>query len=490
MVDFAKECLTRDDAKRHREVAALRGEILRFISKEREQASRTFYHFGKLPLEIAIAIFSLVLTEDHAQIIILSHVCRNWRTTSLSTPKLWSVLVLSNKAPVRKVKTWKERSKGQLVELCLRSSITDVPQVLDELGDISWHSLRILKTAALSLHELRAHLPALHNGVVRNLGSLEIHDVPDSSLKSRPWSEPDMQLRTLSVHHAYMDWAAIARDCKRLEHFSFIGAVMNTPLSDIILLLRENPSLQKLVLHLLDYPDQRRPFGDAAITHINLPNLTHLELGTHDWAMCNILPILTVPILRTLHISRGKSSLDVSLRHLLRNGATSSLTELRITRCAVSAQSMIEFLHATRGLEILQLSHTGNNQMNIVLEALADPACFFSESRAHEQGPETYDSRGILCPALRHVDFSHCPDIGSGPLVRLVKTRLAASIPDVVPDTANEDGTTRVSIVQRIKVLVVDGCPSVDPDILPWLRAKVPTVSCVYMTKKDASWRR
>ena len=44
--------------------------------------------------------------------------------------------------------------------------------------------------------------------------------------------------------------------------------------------------------------------------------------------------------------------------------------------------------------------------------------------------------------------------------------------------------------VSKIDTLILDGC-QIDPEALPWLRQQVPTMSCIYQTRKEAkAWRR
>ena len=60
---------------------------------------------------------------------------------------------------------------------------------------------------------------------------------------------------------------------------------------------------------------------------------------------------------------------------------------------------------------------------------------------------------------------------------------------DVGPST--EAGLTLEALsVSRIQTLIVNECPRVEADVLPWLRGNVPRFSCRYMKKKAASWKR
>ena len=70
--------------------------------------------------------------------------------------------------------------------------------------------------------------------------------------------------------------------------------------------------------------------------------------------------------------------------------------------------------------------------------------------------------------------------------MRLVKLRLPAH----EDGQSQEDAVSPSCIVQPLLSLTINDCPSIPADVLPWLREKVASVSCVYMTKKQANWKR
>ena len=128
-------------------------------------------------------------------------------------------------------------------------------------------------------------------------------------------------------------------------------------------------------------------------------------------------------------------------------------------------------------------SRFGNNGANVVLEALANTPPI------RPPADEAVTSMRVYCPALRHLDCSNNHDVKGGPLVRLVKLRLTEAAAASAPGESGADAPV-VQPVQALQSLNIDGCPAVDPNVLPWLRERVPKLSSVYMSKKAAGWKR
>ena len=103
MVDMALERVKPEDEKRVAEFTALKEQIVQArdaeLARRRRKASEEYYHFGKLPLELATAIFASVLEDDPAFVVVLAGVCRPWRDAVLAVPTFWRTLVLSTKEP-------------------------------------------------------------------------------------------------------------------------------------------------------------------------------------------------------------------------------------------------------------------------------------------------------------------------------------------------------------------------------------------------------
>ncbi|KAH9937265.1 uncharacterized protein B0H18DRAFT_950178 [Fomitopsis serialis] len=484
MIKLALERVSADDSKRRAELEALQCQILQGVDEQRELTSRTSYHFGQLPLELAADIFTSALTEDHARVVVLAQVCKNWRLIITNTPHLWNNLVLSKQSPVKKAKAWSTRSRGRIVHLTLRESLKGTPWALDELQDLSLESLRTLRLADFPLGAVRQRLPNLTSDVLRTLDVLDVDNRTEAGPVTWLWTDPSMAVRSLSVYFAVFDWASLVTYFPRLEHFTFKAPLVDIPLSALSDFLRAHVGLRSLSLGIMDFVYHRAP--DREQPPVHLPHLERLEIEYHDFAMSFMFPLLHLPTLRSLNISRGVHAIDTSLQHLITSGAGKSLRELRISLCAVSAGRVVDLLHEAEALEVLELRYLGGNQANTILHALSEQPK--SPPRGHDTEISKGDGAGtstVLCPSLSYLDFSHCPDVKSGPLMALVKARLSSTDSDGQVDVAA--ASTQPA---PIDTLIVDGCPSVEIDILPWLRSKVRRVSCVYMSKKDAKWRR
>ncbi|TFY55814.1 hypothetical protein EVJ58_g8012 [Rhodofomes roseus] len=469
MLKLALERVGADDRKRRGELEALRSQILDAVDEQRERVSRTSYHFGKLPLELASDIFASALAEDHARVVVLAQVCKNWRLTITNTPRLWNDVVLSKQNPVKKAKVWRTRSRGRIVHLTLRESLKGTPWALDELQDLSLESLRTLRLADFPISAVRKRLPNLTSDILRKLDVLEVDNRTEARPVSWLWADPTMATRSLSVYFTVFDWASLITYFPNLEHFAFKGPLVDIPLSAISDFLRAHTRLRSLTLSIMDFVYHRAP--DRGQPPVHLPHLERLEIEFHDFAMSFMFPLLQLSTLQSLTISRGVHSIDTSLQHLVASGAGKSLRELRITLCAVSAGCVIDLLRQAEGLEVLELTYLGGNQANAVLHALSQPPKPAPAGDDGENGGQDRASApSLLCPSLRHVNFSHCPDVKSGPLMELVKARLPSTTDDDTTDVAPTQ--SECSQQAQINTLIVDGCPSVETDILPWLRSK------------------
>jgi hypothetical protein len=186
-----------------------------------------------------------------------------------------------------------------------------------------------------------------------------------------------------------------------------------------------------------------------------------------------------MPSLHILRLSRIIVGVDTLLTKILDRGPV-ILTELSIQSSLVTFAKLIPFLRAASSLEVFGLSQV-DGQVNAVVEALANPP---THSRSSASSP----TEAIMCPRLAHVKLSACTDLKTGAVMRLVRSRLPAVASELPPDpsTFAED----ISAVVQIESLMVDKCPLIEPEVLPWLRSKVRTFSCVYATGKDAKWKR
>jgi len=480
MFYLALERVRPDDAKRRVELTMLKDEAHEAQRQTEEQRRRVTYHFGKLPIEIFGEIFGEVVSADCASVLVISHVCRHWRAIAWNTPALWTTLVLTGKDPIGKAKLWTKRSKGKIRELCARASLTDKFSWSFPLVPADWSYLRICRVHNWNISRYFQQISMAH--ILSNLEELEVVETSVPWTQNFTLSQGSAQLRSLTMDGARFQWDSLSPQVTNLAHLVVRDAVLLRG-TTVLPTLEANPRLETLVLDFSHatflYESRTEP--------LCLPHLTHLEVGGCMW-LNDFFGIVSTPSLRKLRLSRAGTAVDDSLRRLMERGST-FLTELTIRSCVISPSVLVQFLRLTAPLETLELLHLSST--NAVLEALATPQSSLPVHNASGNCSNTSGAQPVhLCPSLAHLNVSHCPDVRTGPLVRLVKSRLRSVMAETCP-VGGDGAEVRLSPpVAEIASLMVDGCPQVEPEVLPWLRDKVKVFSCVYMTRKAANWKR
>jgi hypothetical protein len=476
MVELAVERIKGDDTKRRVELVALKQQILdsakELEERRRRHASRAAYHGGKLPVEIFGEIFGLLVASDVTQAIVVSHVCKHWRAVAISTPYLWRTLVLAKKDPGGKTREWTKRSQSHIRELCVRAKFeeSNVP-LSSALLSFPWSHLRVCRldnAASLAFYNILADLSLTR--ILTNLVELEHSGLPGNELKALFLDKiPNSHLRSLTINRQSFGWGILS-DLTKLVSL-VIRNSFATPGGDLLGVLEANPTLETIVLDLT--APYRPPPTSLPLT---LSRLTHLEIASLSaHYFCDI----TMASLRILRITRVTTGADTLLRSILDRGPV-ILTELSIQSSLITSSQLIPFLRAALSLETFELSYI-DEQVNAVVEALARRP---SLSRGSLPSP----LESFMCPLLAHVKLSACPDLKTGAIMRLVRSRLPAVAPESSQDTVTIEDD--VSAVAPIETLIVDKCPLIEPEVLPWLRSRVRMVSCVYSSGKDAKWKR
>ena len=475
MVNLALERIPLDQAKRREDMLSMQLEI----QAAREEASKAAtrlasqraYHFGKLPVEIANTIFSVILADDHAAVVKLARVCKTWRMAIINTPAFWKTLVLTSKHPRRKIGVWKERSRNRIQHLSLHNSFADDPSALEALDSLSTQHMQSLTLHEFQLSVLHQHLPSAASQVIHSLRGWPMSR-PMSLVGSLQKDDNQTAFRcqrvTLPRGTTSVDWFQLSDSLVGLESCTLAG-LENGDMPHLLWLLHKNPCMSHLdVSQFFPTSDDHVPDRETP-PKITLAQLSALHLSqTHPHT---ILSRLALPSLNTLQISRCSGPFYPSLRDLAHG-----LTSLSIQYSAIRPRDLVDVIEAATELQSLQLVCVGNNTVSAVLEALSR-----SPSSPTEGSPPR-----PCCPGLQHLDCSGNPDVKGGPIMRLVKLRLPAH----EDGQSQEDAVLPSCIVQPLLSLTINDCPSVPADVLPWLREKVTSVSCIYMTKKQASWKR
>ncbi|KAL0580631.1 hypothetical protein V5O48_001361 [Marasmius crinis-equi] len=447
MADAALSRLPPEDTKARSSLVSLIGEI-------KETRRRVTCHMANLPYDLLIEIFRYLVDYDALNILLVSRISKQLRNVALISPSLWGTLVLTNKSPVRKSSWWIERSKGRIRELCLRRTLSDDGKwTLENLEGIQWSGVRILRLEDFDLVDYLRKREDVE-GVLPSLEEIDIKDKLLDSSRDPFIAQFASQVRRLTLEGSYV--AIPKMSTNSLTHLT-LRRVTPCRATELLNLLSANPQLQELYLEgSFTFQPHTAP-----ASKIFLLNLTTLE------ACCQpqLFRFLFLPALEVFRFRRS-TDINIIINSLVAS-STTSLTEISIVSCAVSTPLILQLLGMNPLLTTLVLNHLASTS-NAVVEALVAPS---------QTSP--------LCPALTHLDVSYCPDVGTGPLSRLVKNRRAVA--DEETPSTSETSSQRPAALQTIRV---DGCPGIDPDFLPWFRQRVPSFSCVYMSKKDASWKR
>ena len=487
-----------DDAKhegRRRELMALRSHL----------EAQTKSPIAGMPVELLLMVFDLACRP-----IALSHVCRRWREVALSHPTLWHSLLLAEppKKALRKAQEWRERSRGKVTELTIRKSLggavlkpsegdqmmhpNDLAMREEILAELRRLDLTCVKACHLEDVDVSLFLSSLwDNKNPPNPQQLETLFVSRSSFKpgmALGESEYDMaswkSLRALRIINMECHWPAFTMFVRGLTSFEYKISGSSIDFEPIRSLLQANPTLESLIVetntssppHTIDMPES-----------LIMPHLHHFEL-TGVVLSPPSTRNLTLPCLQTLRLSM-LPGLVMVLENLVDDPGTSfaELVELSIKNCIVETQPLTLALSRSPKLKILQLR--GAFDANAIAESLSKaysmpPSVLVSESR----GIVTTEPP-ILCPSLDVLDLSGSQNLSTGPLMRVVKERLALaeSQEGGVYRLAGEENDRHVSCIQTLKV---DECPLIEADLLFWFRNNVPKFSCRYATKKTKErWR-
>ena len=477
MIDMTLERLKPEDEKRAAEFAGLRERIILArdaeLEAQRQKASQTFYHFGKLPLEVAHFMFSMILDEDPAFVVVLAGVCRSWRDLVVATPAFWRSLVLSKKEPSRKAKLWKTRSEGKLERLDIRhGDDMKIMWAVHELEHISLQSLRALALQGVRLDHFFKMLPNCTPDVISNLETLRLDSLP---MQNEVWDLTKLPFTRLQRFHCQktdVHWPKFADHCSTLREFSYQGTLSIFWIPDALWLICNNRELETLEFEFTPNEPPWAMNGRVRTTPLSdvvLPQLTTLKLRAGPPGLVTKLTgSASLPSLRTLHISSMPSSCDAILQNCVDRGWLSRLTELKLESLAFDDLTiMFRIMQAADDLQTLSLSKMAT--ANQFLELLAS---------THTSAPG--QPARVLCPKLTTLTVNYCPDVKTGPVLRLIKLR---------NDTAGEATDTVDLGLSRINKLSLDGC-EIEAEHLPWFRRMVPVFSCVYQTRKEAKVSR
>jgi F-box/TPR repeat protein Pof3 len=457
MVDMALIRVSPGDEKKRLELASLKETVGLALEADVGQRRSAQNHSAMLPVEIFGEMANFLLSSDPSALITLLHVSRSWRNIVWSTSTLWHTLVVTRYRPGEKVKLWVERSKGRIRELRVLRSAFESHWGGHHLDGINWEALRICKVQGWHFSDYLHENSITH--ILANLDTLEVDHIGVDRSPQHLLFTKDMKVQHLTLRHVLVSWQSLSACIRDLKSLTLrnVHDRSNTPITCV---LEANPLLETLVL---DFSCSMSPRHNREVT-LDFSYLTRLELA-NNMGHAECILQAKMPQLQVLSLQGLRTPLDGGLQSLTRHGSV-HLTDVILRRCSVAnSNHLISFLESLPLLENLELSYT-TNVAHDLLQALAP------EPSLHNSGSATTDQNTLMCPSLTHLNLSHCPEVKTGPLVRLVKSRQAQ--PQMT----------------RIMSLTVDGCDHVEADWIKWFREKVPNFSCVYLTLKAAKYRR
>lgn len=197
---------------------------------------------------------------------------------------------------------------------------------------------------------------------------------------------------------------------------------------------------------------------------IDAPKLKYLDLSVSSLDVCGAL-------LHAWHrLSRATSPLP-----------TPPLVELRLNRCGIGAdgRSLCSLVNQLPFLQRLEITGCGDDVNPAILTLAGN--CKSGIIVGDECPP-------LPCPRLQYVDFSRCSQVRGTSIRDLVKSRLPPRSPDnTKSETALDNPSVSGSL--PLQAVIIDQCPNVPAELLPWLRQHVSRVSCAYETKVQAKER-
>ncbi|KAG6854137.1 hypothetical protein C0991_010301 [Blastosporella zonata] len=484
MADAALSRIKLSNTRRRDEMTKLRGDILRQAKRLR----LTHNQSSKLPVELLSEVFCYVVLDSPPTLISLLHVDGFWRNVALTTPALWHTLILTTNSPARKLALWMKQSKRRIRELYIRAHVTTHPDwPFPELAAIVWDQVRVCSSVAWDVATY-VKKKRLGENALASLEELEMIEDTFCLQRASPGLFPllpTMGLRSLSFSRSYFSWKDVSRHLTSLTSINVLHCSKDP--QDLLAALAANPGLESI--KILDYIQHKY----SAKPPLSLPNLTHLELlGSYS---ASLVESINTPNLNSLIIRGASEPLNRALDTLIASQCAPHITHIVIERCSLDPSILKRFLKNAFSLSRLELLAL-DKSVAIVIDALAGPTSIPRSSSPTPSNrvvmPAGFNGAPILCPSLTHIAVSHSQEVRTGPLVRLIKSRMFAA----AAYTAAEEGTATNGSdshppqkCARITSLLMDQCAEIEAQWLPWFRENIQTVSCVYKPKKKSKWR-
>ncbi|EAU86058.2 hypothetical protein CC1G_07137 [Coprinopsis cinerea okayama7 len=441
MIDAALDRYTPISSSKRTEMEALKAKIAAAHTKYLRQ---TRNHSAILPIELFSEVVYILLDEDSTSVLRLSHVCQHWQSVMASNPLFWRTLVLGKSRPHIKAKHWVARSQGRIRDLRIKAEALDKGWSGQGLEGIDWSYLQTCSIAKWDFCRF------VKSTTLSSLSSYEFIsedrlpvDTP-MRLFDTAWPLQQIALQGTPLPPYFND----------LPGESISSLALRNTTGTMPLALEKYGSLRTLVLEneqriISEYPP-------------NLNQLQHLEIHRVNEHSEKLLGI-AMPELHILHIRNSPRVLDQYF-NILAGGSPSHLTQLVLSGIPIrDERPLVGLVASMERLEKLELS-----KLSIGVNAVVNHLARAGHGEGSDGAPP--------CAHLIELNLSHCSDLRTSPLVRLVASRNVPS-----------DHGLRCAKIQSLNV---DGCEGVEAGKLPWFRTHVPTFSCIYRTKNVVRYRR
>ncbi|KAG9017717.1 hypothetical protein FRB95_007101 [Tulasnella sp. JGI-2019a] len=480
----------------------LRRALLCQLEVYQEHQRRTTCHVALLPVEMLALVFqygsrrhaddlmedaSPQSTIDNTFVKRVSHVCRHWREVAIGTPALWQSLVLGRGKLEAKAKEWSTRANGSIRELVVLAPFshdlaTDAPLtvVLRKHLCIPPTVLRIDQGPSYrELRCFRTWLATMFGEAAVRLSEVEVSRDSQTTQSGqrmwRPFSWSGLPLVALSLRGASIDWCL--QEFINLKSIALRDAYHIIPsLDHTVHKLSQSPDLETLVLVGNGPSPPITSIAPAAPQKVEFRRLSYLEMEGRLWDIEMFIGRVALPNLQTLKLRTIK---NLVCKVLIESRiGQSTMTELRLQACWFVPDDLIRALgFIGQSLELLEISRAALD-VNVVVDALA------GRRRPSKTRVDMPPSTGVLCPNLVDIIFTYLPRLSGAPIKELVKSRTTTTSEKPPEDRPN--GTGGVDI----RSLILEECPLVEPELVPWLRTRIPHVICAYGNLKRQEARR
>ena len=369
---------------------------------------------NQLPPEILTSCATFVSDTDPRPIISLTHVCRYWRTSIISSPRNWTSIALGWK---RLIPLCLERARA--VPLAVDITVSDTKSGEDFLKPLLSQTSRIgcIRLTEYSFIEAVADdLPGFFDSPMPNLTSLELQQTteptelfPSSESPVPPVFQNVSKLKSLRLTRTplYPTLLAIAS----LRELTLTGYTSLFHFGMFIQFLRSNPGLELIVS---DIQFIEGSVETTLATKVPLPHLQHLSI-TCSKAIDSkgLLSSVSLPRGAHIEVTSTQTDLPAKLGPFLPSPPT-PIRRLLAPITTIKAQVIPWELHLLGNGSAFTFRSPSSRSSSNALPGSG----LFSTTKVRELytnvHPYEYTDVGILkmlkrLPALETLAFSHTP---------------------------------------------------------------------------------